>query len=95
MRGREPIVIGQANMISSLVDDDVDGAVPSSEPALTLATSAHIVPALPSSTGFFDEEYDIDHGKRVMYVTSDPILSTYIRANHWQANQSGGAIDVP
>jgi hypothetical protein len=78
VRGREPIVIEQANMISSFVDEDGDGAVPSSDPALALAASSRIVPALPSSTGLFDEEYE--HGKRVMSPpipisapTSEPI----------------------
>ena len=65
-------------MISSFVEEDGDGAVPSPKPALALASSSVIVPALPLATGFFDEEYA--HGKRVMTppiplpaLTSEPI----------------------
>jgi hypothetical protein len=61
VRGREPTVVGQANMMSSFAHDGRDEAVPPSAPLP--GTSSSTSCAAPSdNTGFFDEEYS--HGKR-------------------------------
>jgi hypothetical protein len=60
VRGREPTVVGQANMLSSFAHDGSDSG-PSPDPLP--GTSSNIPSAPPSpNTGFFDEEYK--DGKR-------------------------------
>ncbi len=58
VRGREPTVVGQANMMSSFAHDD---SVPLEDPVSGTSSNAPSVPPSPN-TGFFDEEYK--DGKR-------------------------------
>jgi hypothetical protein len=61
VRGREPTVVGQANMMSSFAHDDANVAVPLEDPVPGTSSNAPSVPPSPN-TGFFDEEYK--NGKR-------------------------------
>jgi hypothetical protein len=57
VRGRAPTIVGQANMMSSFVEDESKASAdPPSQASITS-------PASPPTTGFFDEEYV--QGKRV------------------------------
>jgi hypothetical protein len=61
VRGREPTIMGHANMMSSFALNEAGEPVSLGEPVPDTIPSAAPVPPSPN-TGFFDEEYS--HGKR-------------------------------
>jgi hypothetical protein len=82
VRGREPIVVGQANMMSSFVDDKTEAA-----PAPTHQSSSTSQVTLPS-LGFFDEEYV--QGKRTVSPPATP--GSAERTKTAETNQSDRGI---
>ena len=64
VRGREPIVVGQANMMSSFAVDRTDEALSPTH------QSSGTSPATLPSSGFFDEEYV--RGKRTVSSPANP-----------------------